>query len=488
MATEHSAKDIVVIGLGQTGKSCLRFMKKRGMNPIAVDTREQPHGLDELRNEFPDLDFRGGALDADLLKNAKEIVVSPGVSLHEPAIKAALDAGVSVIGDITLFRRYVNKDIVAITGSNAKSTVTTLVGKLLQDAGINTVVAGNIGIPVMELLNQGVDADVFVLELSSFQLETTYELNAKVATVLNLSEDHMDRYDDMDDYAAAKQRIYDGCEVAVINRDDPYSEPRGDVPNKLYFGASAPGSDSFGLIEKNGETWLSRDHSPLVPASGLKIKGRHNQVNALAAVAIGHAMSIPMESMICTLEEFEGLPHRCQWVASIDRVDWVNDSKGTNVGATVAAIDGIGADIKGKIILIAGGEGKDADFSLLKSPVKRYVRKVILIGRDADLIAAALDGSTEIARARDLEQPYRWPIMMPKNMTRWCCPPPVPVSICLTDLRIVAISLCDWFTGWRCVTDGEGTGNAIQYNRYVAAVSCRNAGGHWSADGGICIH
>ena len=404
MATNKNANYTVVIGLGQTGTSCVRFLKNKGVALVAVDTREKPPGLDALLKEFPDLDFRAGELDGDLLKGAAEIVVSPGLSLQQPAIQAALAAGVSVIGDITLFRRYVKKDIVAITGSNAKSTVTTLAGKLLQDAGINTVVAGNIGIPVMELLNQGVDADVYVLELSSFQLETTSNLNARVATILNLSEDHMDRYRDMADYARAKQRIYEACQVAVVNRDDPWSEPVEPVTNKIYFRSGQPRDQEFGLIEKNGETWLSMDHSPLIQASKLKIRGRHNQLNALAAIAIGQAMAVPMESMICTLEEFDGLPHRCQWVANISGVDWFNDSKGTNVGATVAAIKGIGADIKGKLVLIAGGEGKDADFSLLKSPVKQFVKKVILLGRDAAQIAAALGESVDISRVRDLKE------------------------------------------------------------------------------------
>ncbi len=404
MATTGNENYTLVIGLGQTGTSCVRFLKNKGVAVIAVDTRTQPPGLETLQQEFPDLDFRGGALNNELLEKAREIVISPGLSLQQPAIQAAMAAGVPVIGDITLFRRYVKKDIVAITGSNAKSTVTTLVGKLLQDAGINTVVAGNIGIPVMELLNQGVDADVYVLELSSFQLETTNNLNARVATLLNLSEDHMDRYTDMAEYAKAKQRIYEGCQVAVINKDEPWSEPLAKVGSKLYFGAGKPENQEFGLIEKNGEIWLSLDHSPLIKASKLKIRGRHNQLNALAAIAIGHGMAVPMESMICTLEEFEGLLHRCQWVANIKGVDWFNDSKGTNVGATVAAIDGIGSDIKGKIVLIAGGEGKDADFSLMQPTVKQYVKKMILLGRDADQIAAAMDPSVEIARVRDLKE------------------------------------------------------------------------------------
>lgn len=404
MAAEQETGKTVVVGLGQTGRSCARFLVKKGVQVVAVDTRSQPPGIEEFKKELPELQIYCGELDEALLTSANEIVISPGVSLQESAIQAAIAQGVSVIGDITLFRRYVNKSIVAITGSNAKSTVTSLVGKILRDAGMNAVVAGNIGIPVMELLNQGMDAECYVLELSSFQLETTENLNAKVATVLNVSEDHMDRYQGMDEYVAAKQRIYQGCETAVINRDDPSSEPQVLVKNQLYFQSSSPRDNEFGLIKKGEEVWLARDHSPIVRASDLKIKGRHNQMNALAAVAIASAVGVPMESIVCTLTEFSGLPHRCQWVANVDGIDWFNDSKGTNVGATVAAIEGIGSDIKGKVVLIAGGEGKDADFAVLKRPVRKYVKQVVLIGRDAAMIADALGESASVLYANDLSE------------------------------------------------------------------------------------
>ncbi|MCG8670180.1 MAG: UDP-N-acetylmuramoyl-L-alanine--D-glutamate ligase [Pseudomonadales bacterium] len=404
MTAEKSADSIAVLGLGQTGKSCVRFLKSQGKSVVAVDTRENPPGLEELTDEFPDLEFRGGALTEEILQGFDELVVSPGISIKQKAIREAMEQGVSVIGDITLFRRYVKKPIVAITGSNAKSTVTTLVGKLLQDAGMNAVVAGNIGIPVMELLNQGIEADIYVLELSSFQLETTEGLNAKVATILNISEDHMDRYDDLADYARAKQRIYEGCETAVINKDDVFSEPTTDVGNKLYFLASQPTEEEFGIVNRGEDIWLATDHSPIVKASELKVKGRHNQLNALAAVAIGKALGVPMESMVCTLNEFAGLSHRCQWVASIEAVDWFNDSKGTNVGATLAAINGIGSELKGKILLIAGGEGKDADFCVLKDAVSNYVKTLILIGRDAPLIEKALGSAVNTLVVNDLSE------------------------------------------------------------------------------------
>ena len=402
--TNKSAGKTIVIGLGQTGKSCVRFLVSKGIPVVAMDTRAEPPGIEQLRTEFPELEFVLGNLDSELLSAASEIVISPGLSLQHPALQTVRKQGVPIIGDISLFRRYVDQPIVAITGSNAKSTVTTLVGKLLRDAGVSAMVAGNIGIPVMELLNQGITADVYVLELSSFQLETTDNLNAKVATILNVSEDHMDRYKDIEEYASAKQRIYEGCETAVVNADDRYSMPMPDVKNILYFNGSEPKADEFGLIKKADDTWLAMDSSPIIKASELKIKGRHNQVNALAAVAIGKAIGIPMESMVLTLSEFAGLTHRCQFVANINGVDWFNDSKGTNVGATEAAIDGIGNDIKGKIVLIAGGEGKGADFSVLKSPAKSFVKKIVLIGRDADIIATALEQAVPLVKAKDLEE------------------------------------------------------------------------------------
>lgn len=375
---------------------------KKGLEVIAVDSRANPPGLDELKEELPNLQYRCGEFDGELLSKADEIVVSPGVSLKEPALQQAAKAGVSIIGDIALFNRHIKQPVVAITGSNAKSTVTTLVGKLLQDAGINAMVAGNIGIPVMELLNQGIEADVYVLELSSFQLETTANLGAKVATILNVSEDHMDRYTGLEEYAAAKQRVFEDCETAVINADDQYSMPRAGVTNKLFFKSSQPKDDEFGLVQRGEDVWLAMDSSPIIKSSDLKIKGRHNQLNALAAVAIGKAMGVPMESMVCTLTEFAGLPHRCQWVANLQGVDWFNDSKGTNVGATEAAITGIGDDIKGKVVLIAGGEGKDADFSVLKQPAKSFVKKMILIGRDAEIIARAMGNEIQTVMADDL--------------------------------------------------------------------------------------
>ena len=404
MTQARNANSTVVIGLGQTGKSCVRFLKRKGVDVVVMDTRQQPPGIEEFKAEFSDVTIHCGALCAESLKAAKEIILSPGLSLQEPALQQAIQQGVPVIGDISLFRRYVKKDIVAITGSNAKSTVTTLVGKLLQDAGVNAVVAGNIGIPVMELLNQGVDADVYVLELSSFQLETTRNLNARVATILNVSEDHMDRYASIEAYVEAKQFIYQGCEIAIVNRDDPYSEPKFAVADKFYFRRGQPGQNEFGLVKRGDEVWLAMDSSPIVRSSELKIKGRHNQLNALAAVAIGKAMGVPMESMVCTLTEFSGLPHRCQWAATIQRVEWFNDSKGTNVGATLAAIEGVGQEIDGSIVLFAGGEGKGADFSLLQNAVKRYVKQVVLFGKDARLMANALAEYAAIEIVEDLQQ------------------------------------------------------------------------------------
>lgn len=404
MPKNTAEKTTFVIGMGHTGMACARFLLKKNIPICVVDTRKAPPAYQHFREEYPDLDLVLGDLPEARLKEAHEIVLSPGVPKSHPSLIAAAQTGVPIVSDIDLFRRYVKKPIIAITGSNAKSSVTTLVGKLLQDAGVDAVIAGNIGIPVVELLNQGINADVYVLELSSFQLETTHRLNAKVATILNITEDHMDRYDGMPDYIAAKQRIFDGCEMAVVNGDDAQTQPTAPVENVSYFRASVPNDGEYGLVDNGQDLWLAKGNSPILKASELKVRGRHNQLNALAALAIGEAMGLAMESMVCTLTEFAGLAHRCEWVATINGVEWFNDSKGTNVGATQAAVDGIGADISGQVILLAGGEGKGADFSILADVMRQYVKQLIVFGRDAELLDNALQGSTQIARVAGLDE------------------------------------------------------------------------------------
>lgn len=382
----------VVVGLGKTGLSCVRFLKGRGY-PVAVnDTRENPPGLAELRTEFPDVEVSLGCLDENLLLQAKEIVVSPGVSIKAPELLAArLDAGIPVVGDIDIFCREVSTPIVAITGSNAKSTVTTLVGLMAQNAGIETGVGGNLGTPVLDMLREKGEQALYVLELSSFQLETTHALKAAVAVVLNISEDHMDRYTSMQDYHQAKHRIFRNCQRYVINRDDALTVPLiEDRLPKTSFGLSAPDLNQFGVLLEAGEKYLARGREKLMPVCEMKIRGDHNVANVLAALALGEAVNLPMAVMLETVREFAGLPHRCELVAERDGIAWYNDSKGTNVGSTLAAINGLGAAITGKLILIAGGVGKGQDFSPLSAPLVKYAKALLLIGEDGARINAAV--------------------------------------------------------------------------------------------------
>jgi UDP-N-acetylmuramoylalanine--D-glutamate ligase len=394
----------VVIGLGKTGLSCIRYLLQQGYNIAVIDSRENPPCLEEFKKNFSQVPLILGAFDANLLAQAKELIVSPGLSLQEPSIAKQISKGILAIGDIELFARYAIAPIVGVTGTNGKSTVTTLVGERARNAGLNVRVGGNLGTPALDLLDD--QAELYVLELSSFQLETTYSLKTAAAVVLNITPDHMDRYATLAEYIAAKQRIYLNCKIPVINRDDKTSYS-GLMPNvkAISFGLNESHQDEFGLRPSpSGETYLTWGDRNLLSIDELQIKGRHQVANALAALALGQAVNLPMDVMLQTLKTFKGLIHRCQWVANIDGVDWYNDSKGTNVNSTLAGIEGLGGSIKGKLILIAGGLGKQQDFSPLRLPIAKYVKTVVLIGQDAKLISQALDNVTQIKFAESLEQ------------------------------------------------------------------------------------
>lgn len=396
-----TSKVKAIIGTGITGLSVARFCARMREPFILFDTRLQPPALASIQQEFPNCVLELGPLNVDSLLLADEIIVSPGVAITEPAIATAKAAGISVIGDIELFVRNAKAPIVAITGSNAKSTVTTLVGEMAVAAGIKVAVGGNLGTPALDLLRD--DIELYVMELSSFQLETVSRLGAKVATILNISADHLDRYSDMRAYHAAKLRIYYAAEQIVFNRKDILTQPplaQGAKP--ITFGGPAE-FNHFGVLEENGETWLAWQFQPLLNASELIIRGKHNIDNALAALALGHAAGIPMAAMLAALKKFRGLPHRCEWVNAIHGVDFFNDSKGTNVGATVAAIHGL-ARAPAQLVLIAGGEGKGAEFNELAAAVSGHVRAVVLIGRDAPLIAEALAGITSLLHAQSMKE------------------------------------------------------------------------------------
>ncbi len=389
MAGRAPSKTLIV-GLGKTGLSCARYLHNQGILVAVTDSRQHPPGLQALRAEMPDLALFLGGFDREVFAAAEQLVVSPGVSVAEPLIQEALARGVPVIGDIELFARAVRAPVAAITGSNGKSTVTTLLAEMARYAEWKTAAGGNLGDPALELLNR--DSGFYVVELSSFQLETTHSLRAKAAAVLNVSLDHMDRYPDIDAYAAAKSKVYRGAEVGVINRDDErVLAMQGLAQHELGFTLGRPQGSDYGLGAHQGETWLCRGAQPLLPVSQLRLPGRHNLANGLAALALGEASGLPMPAMLEALRRFRGLAHRTQLVADKRGVRWYNDSKGTNVGATIAALEGLHAKAgDSRTLLIAGGDGKGADFAPLAPVVARTARAVILMGKDAGLIERTL--------------------------------------------------------------------------------------------------
>ncbi|MET0013304.1 MAG: UDP-N-acetylmuramoyl-L-alanine--D-glutamate ligase [Sedimenticola sp.] len=394
----------LVVGLGKTGLSCARFLATRDVPVAITDSREQPPGLDELRSELPDTALFLGAFETAVFEAADRLVVSPGVPVDQPLIRQAMARGVPVIGDIELFAQAVDAPVAAITGSNGKSSVTTLLGEMADRAERRVKVGGNLGEPALDLLSD--EADLYVLELSSFQLETTHTLAPRVAVVLNVSADHMDRYDSMASYADAKARIYNSAEVGVFNLDDPrVMAMRGAESSALFFTLGEPGEGTFGLRAEGDRLWLCFEQARLVAADELKVPGRHNLANALAALAMGRALDLPMAAMLDALREFKGLPHRTQFVAEHAGVRWYNDSKGTNVGACIAALNGfVSASGDDRTVLIAGGDGKGADFSDLKPVVEETARAVVLMGRDAALIAGAIGDKVPVVFAEDMDE------------------------------------------------------------------------------------
>jgi len=391
----------VIVGLGKTGLSCARYLASKNEHFKVIDTRQNPPGLHQLKAECPGIEPELGEFNQATLLNAEQLIVSPGVDLDLPALKKAREAGVPLTGDIDIFARAVSAPIVAITGSNAKSTVTTLVGEMAKADGVDVAVAGNIGLPVLDLLLEPA-ASLYVLEISSFQLETTTDLAAEVATVLNISLDHMDRYDSLDEYVGAKCRIFQACRQAVINDDEADLGGLPESVRQWHFSLAENAGSEFGLLEQSGEQYLAFNGEALMAVSEIRIAGRHNVANALAALALGHAVGLSMPAMLETLRQFPGLPHRCQWVAEKRGVNWYNDSKGTNVGACIAAVNGLSG--KGRIILLAGGQGKGADFSDLEQPMSEHGKLAILFGEDAPLIAAALANAVDILSAASLEE------------------------------------------------------------------------------------
>jgi len=391
----------LVIGLGKTGLSVARYLSRRGVQVAIVDSRENPPGLEQLRAELPhDVALFLGGFRPEAFKRAEQIVISPGVPSTQAEITAAVARGVPLLGDIELFAQAATAPVIAVTGSNGKSTVVTLISAMARRAGMDVRTGGNIGTPALDLIQQQ-EPDLYVLELSSFQLETTCSLRPQAAVVLNISADHLDRYPDLNAYAAAKQGIYHGAANQVVNADDPLAAALADpARGQIRFSQQAPAGHDYGLIDVNGVPWLAHGTHALMPASAIRMAGRHNVSNALAALALGEAAGLPQDAMLATLAEFKGLPHRMQPVAEQAGVAWYNDSKGTNVGATLAAIDGV----DGKVVLIAGGDGKGADFAPLAAALRQKGRAAVLIGTDAPRIAEVLREVVPVRHADDMMQ------------------------------------------------------------------------------------
>jgi len=390
----------VVIGLGATGLSCVRYLVSQNIPVIVADTRENPPKLADFQREFPNLKIHLGKFSDDVFSKANTLVVSPGVSLEEPCIQKSIENNIPVIGDVEIFARDAKAPIVAITGSNGKSTLTTVMGELIKNAGKTAVVCGNIGLPVLDAIMQPTP-DYYVVELSSFQLDTTYSLKAIVAVVINVSPDHMDRYATIADYLASKQRIYRNCENAVVNADEMT------IWEKLSF-KKTPVAFTLEKLAKN--TWglcsgyLMFGEQKIIAIDTLLLQQRHNCQNFLAALAMGMILNLPIESMCETLRHFSGLDHRCQLVKKTGDIAWYNDSKATNVGAAIAAIESMSHSVKRQLILVAGGDSKGVSLLPLQLPVKKHVSHVILLGKDADLLQQTLQDCALITRVNTIHE------------------------------------------------------------------------------------
>ena len=397
-----AVKYAVIVGLGRTGISCARYLRARGWRLAVTDTRAKPPEMARLAELDATIPVRVGGLDLALLDGADLVVTSPGVSLAEPFLVEARRRGLEIVGDIELFARAADAPVVGITGTNGKSTVTTLVGRMADRVGLRVRVGGNLGEPALDLLKAG--TQLYILELSSFQLDATHSLNLKTAVVLNVTPDHLDRYATVEEYAASKARIFDRCDTAVINLDDPLvvAMPRPGQKTVGFSLRASIGAD-YAVTTHSGEWWLTRRDEPLMPVAAMKIKGLHNAANALASLALGDALGLSMPAMLEELATFSGLPHRSQWVADVQGVTYINDSKGTNVGATIAAVSGM----QGPLVMIAGGDGKNQDFSALADIFRGKVRHTVLIGRDAAAVAAALQGVCTLETCTTLEDAVR---------------------------------------------------------------------------------
>jgi UDP-N-acetylmuramoylalanine--D-glutamate ligase len=396
-AAKTTTEKNLVMGLGKTGLSIARYLKRQDVDAIFYDSREEPPGLDELEELFPDAEVRLG--NDKLPRGVTRVIASPGIPDSHTLLEKARKKNVEIVSDIELFARDAKKPFVAITGSNGKSTVTTLLYHMCRADGRDVLAGANLGEPALDLLAAD-EPDVYVLELSSFQLQRTRSLPAEVAVLLNVSPDHLDWHASEDEYRAAKYRIFDEAAAAVVNRADETSASRAERCGRVIsFGLDAPDGNHFGIREDEGQKYLACGDVLLLAVRDLALYGVHNQLNALAALAAGTLLGLDHAAMLQVLVEFPGLPHRMQFVARISAVDYINDSKATNVAAAVASID----SVDGMLVLIAGGDGKGGDFGELAEAVEGKLRGVVLIGKDAEKIAHALDTVMPVHFAENME-------------------------------------------------------------------------------------
>jgi UDP-N-acetylmuramoylalanine--D-glutamate ligase len=391
--------EVLVLGMGVTGAACARYFSARGVGAAFADTRANPPGLGEIRNVMPAAPLQTGDTDINLPDSVQRLIVSPGVDLHLSVLDRARSRGLTLQSDLDLFAAEAKAPAIGITGSNGKSTVTTLVGELLRAAGRRVAVGANLGVPALDLLGNAVSN--YVLELSSFQLERSAPLPLSAAVVLNVAPDHLDKHGTMQAYGAAKARIYQRCQLAVVNRDEAGLGAM--VPSNvpvLGFGLTVPGDGEFGLRTESGTDHLAFGRELVLPVAQLRLEGRHNVSNALAALALCHAAGVSLDATLPALKEFRGLPHRAQRVPTLDGITWIDDSKATNVAAAVASIAGV----SGPLILIAGGEGKGQSFEELALALQGRSASAVLIGKDGDLIAKALGGACHIEMAHSMDE------------------------------------------------------------------------------------
>lgn len=392
----------VVIGLGLTGQSVIDYYMANQLPIKAIDTRVTPPGLASVQARHPSLEVFTGGLDRDILLSASCIIISPGLPVTDPLLHEARAQGIEMISDIELFARCLPETtkIVAITGTNGKSTVTSLVGHMAKAQSEKVLVGGNLGVPVLSLLLEDPEPEIAVLELSSFQLESTYSLKPTAATILNVTADHLDRHQNLTSYHQAKQRIFFNAQSAVFNRQDALTIPNKNIAHQVSFGLDYPPIEMYGIIDG----YLARGAEKLLPVSAIPLMGEHHWSNTLAALALGELSGLDLEKMLAAIATFQGLAHRCQHVATIAGVDYYNDSKATNVGATKAAIEGLSTHLSGDIILIAGGQSKGADFSPLAEPIAKQVKAMVLIGECASQLETQFNTLTQTLRAKDMHE------------------------------------------------------------------------------------